>query len=70
MSHGDSLPSLEPWLTARLQALYPDTDQWVVEGVSSASVASDDATAALDTISSFLGRAYISCDPTALNPEP
>lgn len=46
---------LESWLTSRLKEKYPLHDEWVVEGVSSASLSSGDKLAALDTVAGFLG---------------
>ena len=45
----------EEWLTSRLRELYPSHDEWVVDGVCSASIASEDKRSTLDTICSFLG---------------
>lgn len=45
----------EGWLTSRLRELYPSHDEWVVDGVCSASIASEDKGSTLDIICSFLG---------------
>jgi hypothetical protein len=56
MANASEGEGLEGWLTSTLKQHYPLTDDWVVEGVSSATLSSDDKRTALDTIASFLGH--------------
>ena len=56
MTRNQSLSEIETWLTSELKTRYPQTDEWVIEGVSSAALSSEDKRSALDTIANFLGN--------------